>query len=85
MLPTLFGEKITIWVLEPSAERLNIGQLGYEPEQRQLLLDVIRRLYGMVLMTGPAGLGKAMSLYAFLNGLNQGDTSTSTTEDPTEV
>jgi len=84
-LPTLFGEKIVIRILESSTERLDIDQLGYEPEQKQLLLDVIKRPYGMVLVTGPTGSGKTVSLYTFLNMLNQGDINISTAEDPAEI
>ena len=84
-LPTLFGEKIVIRILESSTERLDIDQLGYEPEQKQLLLDVIKRPYGMVLVTGPTGSGKTVSLYTFLNRLNQGDINISTAEDPAEI
>ena len=84
-LPTLFGEKIVIRILESSTERLDIDQLGYEPEQKQLLLDVIKRPYGMVLVTGPTGSGKTVSLYTFLNKLNQGDINISTAEDPAEI
>ncbi|CAH0443529.1 hypothetical protein LMG10661_00305 [Ralstonia syzygii subsp. syzygii] len=84
-LPTLFGEKIVIRILESSTERLDIDQLGYEPEQKQLLLDVIKRPYGMLLVTGPTGSGKTVSLYTFLNKLNQGDINISTAEDPAEI
>ena len=84
-LPTLFGEKIVIRILESSTERLDIDQLGYEPEQKQLLLDVIKRPYGMVLVTGPTGSGKTVSLYTFLNMLNTGDINISTAEDPAEI
>ena len=84
-LPTLFGEKIVIRILESSTERLDIDQLGYEPEQKKLLLDVIKRPYGMVLVTGPTGSGKTVSLYTFLNKLNQGDINISTAEDPAEI
>ncbi|WP_426395100.1 type IV-A pilus assembly ATPase PilB [Ralstonia sp. R-29] len=84
-LPTLFGEKIVIRILESSTERLDIDQLGYEPEQKQLLVDVIKRPYGMVLVTGPTGSGKTVSLYTFLNKLNTGDINISTAEDPAEI
>ncbi len=84
-LPTLFGEKIVMRILESSSDKLDIDQLGYEPEQKALLLDVIKRPYGMVLVTGPTGSGKTVSLYTFLNLLNQGDINISTAEDPAEI
>ncbi|MCO4864259.1 type IV-A pilus assembly ATPase PilB [Cupriavidus sp. WGlv3] len=84
-LPTLFGEKIVMRILESSSDKLDIDQLGYEPAQKALLLDVIKRPYGMVLVTGPTGSGKTVSLYTFLNLLNQGDINISTAEDPAEI
>jgi type IV pilus assembly protein PilB len=84
-LPTLFGEKIVMRILESSSDKLDIDQLGYEPEQKALLLDVIKRPYGMVLVTGPTGSGKTVSLYTFLNLLNQGDINICTAEDPAEI
>ncbi|BDB25530.1 type IV-A pilus assembly ATPase PilB [Cupriavidus sp. TA19] len=84
-LPTLFGEKIVMRILESSSDKLDIDQLGYEPQQKALLLDVIKRPYGMVLVTGPTGSGKTVSLYTFLNLLNQGDINISTAEDPAEI
>lgn len=84
-LPTLFGEKIVIRILDSSPEKLDIDQLGYEPDQKALLLDVIKRPYGMVLVTGPTGSGKTLSLYTFLKLLNQGDINISTAEDPAEI
>ncbi|MBF6991086.1 MULTISPECIES: ATPase, T2SS/T4P/T4SS family [Cupriavidus] len=84
-LPTLFGEKIVMRILESSTDKLDIDQLGYEAQQKALLLDVIKRPYGMVLVTGPTGSGKTVSLYTFLNLLNQGDINISTAEDPAEI
>jgi type IV pilus assembly protein PilB len=84
-LPTLFGEKIVMRILDSSTDKLDIDQLGYEPKQKELLLEVIKRPYGMVLVTGPTGSGKTVSLYTFLNMLNQGDINISTAEDPAEI
>jgi type IV pilus assembly protein PilB len=84
-LPTLFGEKIVMRILESSSDKLDIDQLGYEPEQKALLMDTIKRPYGMILVTGPTGSGKTVSLYTFLNLLNQGDINISTAEDPAEI
>jgi type IV pilus assembly protein PilB len=84
-LPTLFGEKIVMRILESSSDKLDIDQLGYEPEQKALLLETIKRPYGMILVTGPTGSGKTVSLYTFLNLLNQGDINISTAEDPAEI
>jgi len=84
-LPTLFGEKIVMRILDSSSDKLDIEQLGYEPQQKELLLDAIKRPYGMVLVTGPTGSGKTVSLYTCLNMLNQGDINISTAEDPAEI
>ena len=84
-LPTLFGEKLVIRILDPSAAQLGIDALGYEPEQRDMLLEAINRPYGMVLVTGPTGSGKTVSLYTCLNLLNQPGTNISTAEDPAEI
>lgn len=84
-LPTLFGEKIVMRILDSSTDKLDIDQLGYEPKQKELLMEVIKRPYGMVLVTGPTGSGKTVSLYTFLNMLNQGDINISTAEDPAEI
>ncbi|MBI3145881.1 MAG: type IV-A pilus assembly ATPase PilB [Pseudogulbenkiania sp.] len=84
-LPTLFGEKIVMRILDQSAATLNIEQLGFEPEQKAMLLEAIARPYGMVLVTGPTGSGKTVSLYTCLNILNQPDTNISTAEDPVEI
>jgi len=84
-LPTLFGEKIVIRILDPSQARLGIDALGYEPDQKAALLDAIHRPYGMVLVTGPTGSGKTVSLYSCLNILNQPGANISTAEDPAEI
>lgn len=84
-LPTLFGEKICMRILDPSSATLGIDALGYEPDQRELLLNAIRRPYGMVLVTGPTGSGKTVSLYTCLNILNEPGINISTAEDPAEI
>ncbi len=84
-LPTLFGEKIVIRILDPSSARVGIDALGYEPEEKARLLDAISRPYGMVLVTGPTGSGKTVSLYTCLNLLNKPGINISTVEDPSEI
>lgn len=84
-LPTLFGEKIVIRILDPSSAKLGIDALGYEPEEKEKLLKAIGRPYGMVLVTGPTGSGKTVSLYTCLNILNQPGINISTAEDPSEI
>lgn len=84
-MPTVFGEKIVIRILDPSSAQVGIDSLGYEPDDRQRLLDAIARPHGMVLMTGPTGSGKTVSLYTCLNMLNQPGTNISTAEDPAEI
>jgi len=84
-LPTLYGEKIVIRVLDPSSARLGIEALGYEPAEKERLLAAIVRPYGMVLVTGPTGSGKTVSLYTCLNMLNQPGVNISTVEDPAEI
>ncbi|MCX8145460.1 MAG: type IV-A pilus assembly ATPase PilB [Azovibrio sp.] len=84
-LPTLHGEKIVMRILDPSSATLGIDALGYEPEQKALLLDAISRPCGMVLVTGPTGSGKTVSLYTCLNILNQPGINISTAEDPAEI
>ncbi|TDM05343.1 MAG: type IV-A pilus assembly ATPase PilB [Ideonella sp. MAG2] len=84
-LPTLFGEKIVIRILDSSSARLGIEALGYEPVEKERLLHAIRRPYGMVLVTGPTGSGKTVSLYTCLNLLNQPGVNISTVEDPAEI
>ncbi|MBN8746571.1 Type II secretion system protein E [Xylophilus ampelinus] len=84
-LPTLFGEKIVIRILDPSSARLGIDALGYDPEEKQRLLDAIGRPYGMILVTGPTGSGKTVSLYTCLNLLNKPGVNIATAEDPSEI
>jgi type IV pilus assembly protein PilB len=84
-LPTLFGEKIVIRILDPSSAKLGIDALGYEPEEKKHLLDAINRPYGMILVTGPTGSGKTVSLYTCLNILNKPGVNISTAEDPSEI
>jgi type IV pilus assembly protein PilB len=84
-LPTLFGEKLVLRILDPSSATLGIDALGYEPEQREALMSAIHRPYGMVLVTGPTGSGKTVSLYTCLNILNQPDINIATAEDPAEI
>ena len=84
-LPTMFGEKIVIRILDPSSAKLGIDALGYEPEEKARLLEAISRPYGMVLVTGPTGSGKTVSLYTCLNILNTAGVNISTAEDPAEI
>lgn len=84
-LPTLQGEKIVLRILDPTSATLGIEALGYEPEQKAALLDAINRPYGMVLVTGPTGSGKTVSLYTCLNILNKDGVNISTAEDPAEI
>ncbi|WP_440223486.1 type IV-A pilus assembly ATPase PilB [Dokdonella sp. MW10] len=83
--PTLFGEKIVLRILDASAAKLGIDKLGYEPDQQKLFLDAIEKPYGMVLVTGPTGSGKTVSLYTALNILNTEGRNISTVEDPVEI
>ncbi|MCW5665866.1 MAG: type IV-A pilus assembly ATPase PilB [Piscinibacter sp.] len=84
-LPTLFGEKIVIRILDPSSAKLGIDALGYEKIEKDRLLKAIQRPYGMVLVTGPTGSGKTVSLYTCLNILNQPGVNIATVEDPAEI
>jgi type IV pilus assembly protein PilB len=84
-LPTLFGEKIVIRILDPSSAKLGIEALGYEPEEKERLLTAIGRPYGMILVTGPTGSGKTVSLYTCLNLMNKPGVNISTAEDPSEI
>jgi len=84
-LPTLFGEKIVIRILDPSSARLGIDALGYDAQEKERLLDAIGRPYGMVLVTGPTGSGKTVSLYTCLNLLNKPGVNIATAEDPSEI
>lgn len=83
--PTLFGEKIVLRILDPSSASLGIDALGYEPEQKDLYMKALANPYGMILVTGPTGSGKTVSLYTGLNILNTVDTNISTAEDPAEI
>jgi type IV pilus assembly protein PilB len=84
-LPTLFGEKIVIRILDPSSAKLGIEALGYEKIEKERLLKYIVRPYGMILVTGPTGSGKTVSLYTCLNIQNQPGVNISTVEDPAEI
>src|SRR4051794_16660997 len=84
-LPTLYGEKIVIRILDGSSAKLGIDALGYEPEEKARLLTAIARPYGMILVTGPTGSGKTVSLYTCLNLLNKPGVNISTAEDPAEI
>jgi type IV pilus assembly protein PilB len=83
--PTLFGEKIVMRILDPSSAKLGIDALGYEPDQKKLYMDALSKPYGMILVTGPTGSGKTVSLYTGLNILNTEDRNISTAEDPAEI
>ena len=84
-LPMINGEKIVMRILDPSSATLGIEALGYEPEQKEALLNAVSRPYGLVLVTGPTGSGKTVSLYTCLNILNRPDVNISTAEDPAEI
>lgn len=84
-LPTLHGEKIVMRILDPSSATLGIDALGYEPDQKEALLWAINRPYGMILVTGPTGSGKTVSLYTCLNMLNEPGINIATAEDPAEI
>ena len=84
-LPTMYGEKIVIRILDPSSAKLGIEALGYEPAEKERLLAAIARPYGMVLVTGPTGSGKTVSLYTCLNILNKPGVNIATAEDPAEI
>ena len=83
--PTLFGEKIVLRILDSSSAKLGIEMLGYEPEQQERFLKALSNPYGMILVTGPTGSGKTVSLYTGLNILNVPETNISTAEDPVEI
>jgi type IV pilus assembly protein PilB len=83
--PTLFGEKIVLRILDPTSAQLGIDALGYEDEQKELFLKTMHNPYGMILVTGPTGSGKTVSLYTALNILNTDDRNISTAEDPAEI
>ncbi len=84
-LPTLYGEKIVMRILDSGADLLSIDVLGFEDEQKKLYLDALNRPYGMILVTGPTGSGKTVSLYTGLGILNTNDRNISTAEDPAEI
>src|SRR5512135_1379403 len=84
-LPTLYGEKIVLRILDASSAMLGIDALGYDPDQKEALMNAIERPYGMVLVTGPTGSGKTVSLYTCLNILNKPGVNISTAEDPAEI
>jgi len=83
--PTLFGEKIVLRILDPTSAQMGIEALGYEDEQKELYLQALAKPYGMILVTGPTGSGKTVSLYTGLNILNTEDRNISTAEDPVEI
>ncbi|MGZ0076998.1 type IV-A pilus assembly ATPase PilB [Methylomonas sp. YC3] len=83
--PTLFGEKVVMRILDPTSAQIGIEKLGFEPEQQKNFLEAIHKPYGMVLVTGPTGSGKTVSLYTGLNILNSIETNISTAEDPVEI
>jgi type IV pilus assembly protein PilB len=83
--PTLFGEKIVLRILDPTSAQLGIEKLGFEPEQQENFLKAINKPYGMILVTGPTGSGKTVTLYTALNILNTSDVNISTAEDPVEI
>ncbi|WP_122662864.1 type IV-A pilus assembly ATPase PilB [Pseudomonas viridiflava] len=84
-LPTLWGEKIVMRLLDPTTAKMGIDALGYEPEQKALYLEALKQPQGMILVTGPTGSGKTVSLYTGLNILNTVDINISTAEDPVEI
>ncbi|MFL6622467.1 MAG: type IV-A pilus assembly ATPase PilB [Sulfurifustis sp.] len=84
-LPTLWGEKVVLRILDPTSATLGVDKLGFEEEQKAAFLEAIHRPYGMVLVTGPTGSGKTVTLYTALNILNQPGTNISTAEDPVEI
>jgi type IV pilus assembly protein PilB len=83
--PTLYGEKIVLRILDPTSAQLGVDALGFEEDQKQQLLKVVHQPYGMVLVTGPTGSGKTVTLYTCLNILNSEDRNISTAEDPSEI
>ncbi|RLA21424.1 MAG: type IV-A pilus assembly ATPase PilB [Gammaproteobacteria bacterium] len=83
--PTLFGEKVVLRILDPTSSEMGIEELGFEPEQKKLFLEAIKKPYGMILVTGPTGSGKTVSLYTGLHILNTLERNISTAEDPVEI
>ena len=84
-LPTLFGEKIVLRILDPGSAKMGVDALGYEPDQKALYLEALSRPQGMILVTGPTGSGKTVSLYTGLDVLNEPERNISTAEDPVEI
>lgn len=84
-LPTLFGEKIVLRILDPGSARMGVDALGYEPDQKALYLEALEKPQGMILVTGPTGSGKTVSLYTGLDILNEPERNISTAEDPVEI
>jgi type IV pilus assembly protein PilB len=84
-LPTLWGEKVVLRILDPSSAKMGIDALGYEPEQKELYMRALQQPQGMILVTGPTGSGKTVSLYTGLNILNTSEVNISTAEDPVEI
>lgn len=84
-LPTLFGEKIVLRILDPGSAQMGIDALGYEPEQKDMFMHALQQPQGMILVTGPTGSGKTVSLYTGLNILNEPEINISTAEDPVEI
>ena len=83
--PTLFGEKIVLRILDPNTAKLGVDALGFEPEQKKLFMEALHKPYGMLLVTGPTGSGKTVTLYTGVNILNQSNVNISTAEDPVEI
>ncbi|OGT91561.1 MAG: type IV-A pilus assembly ATPase PilB [Gammaproteobacteria bacterium RIFOXYA12_FULL_61_12] len=83
--PTLYGEKVVLRILDPASAQLGIEALGFEPAQREAFLSAIKKPYGMILVTGPTGSGKTVTLYTALNMLNTAEVNISTAEDPVEI
>jgi type IV pilus assembly protein PilB len=84
-LPTLWGEKLVLRILDPMSATLGVDKLGFEEDQKELFMEAVHRPYGMVLVTGPTGSGKTVTLYTALNILNKPETNISTAEDPVEI
>ncbi|MFA7553686.1 MAG: type IV-A pilus assembly ATPase PilB [Spongiibacteraceae bacterium] len=84
-LPTLFGEKVVLRILDPSSAQMGIDALGYEPDQKAMYMHALQQPQGMILVTGPTGSGKTVSLYTGLNILNEPELNISTAEDPVEI
>ena len=83
--PSLYGEKVVCRLLDPASAETGIDELGFDIEQKQIYLDHLARPQGMILVTGPTGSGKTVSLYAGLNTLNTPDRNIATAEDPAEI